>query len=856
MQPLKINLTQLQIGANFARVGLPLSKGLITHCDALVVYRDNDRVNATITPTAHWSDGSVKWCMVKISLEHTNLTSAELVVKVADDTPLPAILQIDETDHSISIQSDNFKYVFEKNTDSVFPSVTIDGKDVWNRDNYYPTLTNMFGENCRLQINETRIHEQDNLSCVCIVNGTFSDSTGLHLNTQFKFEVLPGGQLQLLCQLHNPTRASHPGGIWDLGDPGSVKFKDFSIAMENQANCVSKLKLEAESTWVDSTQAMVLFQASSGGQNWDSPVHVNSEGKVCNKFCGYKLTTEHETLQEGTRSNPTLAINTTDNFAFTVQLKDFWQNFPKSIDIEPSSATLRLFPFHHDDGHELQGGERKTHDIFFQFLTDDTIDHVTCTRPIAYIEPGIYKESGVFSYFDHQMSYEPYEKLLHPSMNEERGFNAKREQLDEFGWRNYGEVYADHEAAFHTGDDIFVSHYNNQYDSIWGFAKQFALTGDPRWQQLTIDLAQHVMDIDIYRTDQDRVEYNNGLFWHTDHYAHAQTATHRTFSSLQINDQGHPSSGGGPGPQHCYSSGLVYHYYMTGDTEAKATVLGMGEWIRNYIEGTGSVIEAAKKTLREDSKNFVQTCKGAKIFKYTYPMDRGTGNYLRTLMDCYELTTEKKYLVQIENIISKTAGPSDEIEARGFDNIELTWYYVIFLQEVIRYLDLKRELNQFDHSFYYARATLLHYAKWMVKNEEPYLENAHKLDYPNATWTAQEPRKIHILYAAYKYAVKDRKPFLEKARYFRDYVTNELSTSDTLHYSRIQILLLQNHGPSAFLDMDSLPYPAVMEKPITDQEECFHTPASHLKYIAGVWVSCLSKFKIGNEMRWIKTRTG
>ncbi len=856
MQPVKIKLSQLQPGANFARVGLPLSKGSITQCDALVVYRDNDRINATITPTAHWPDGSVKWCLIKVSLDQATSSFTDLVLKVADENPLPGLLQVQENEHSISVQSANIKYLFNKDKRSVFPTVTIDEKDVWIRDSHYPTLTNTNGENCRLHINETYIDEQDDISCVCIIKGTFSDSAGLILNTQFRFEVLPGGHLRLQCQLHNPNRASHPGGIWDLGDPGSIKFKDYSIALEKQAEHISKLKLEAESEWLESTQPMVLFQASSGGTNWDSPVHVNSEGKVCNQFCGYRLTTDQQSLAEGTRANPILAISNKDNFAYTVQPKDFWQNFPKSVDIEPSIASLRLFPYHHEDGHELQGGERKTHEIFFQFFTSDRIDHAQCTGPIAHIEASVYKASGVFSYFDHQMSCESYEKLLHPSMNEEQGFYAKREQLDEYGWRNFGEIYADHEAAFHTGEDIFVSHYNNQYDSIWGFTKQFALTGDPRWQQMTTELAQHVMDIDIYRTDQDRVEYNNGLFWHTDHYVHAQTATHRTFSSLQIDNEGHPSPGGGPGPQHCYSSGLTYHYFMTGDKEAKATVLSMGKWIRNYIEGTGSIIETAKKTLREDSKNFVQTCKGAKIFKYTYPMDRGTGNYLRTLMDCYELSSEDKYLTQVENIIRKTAGPTDEIESRGFDDIELNWYYVIFLQDIIRYLDLKRELNELDHSFYHARATLLHYANWMVQHEQPYLESAHKLKYPNATWIAQESRKIHVLYAAYKYALKNRMPLLEKARFFRDYLTNELSSSDTLHYARIQVLLLQNHGPSGFLDTDSLPYPAMKDPPLIDQEECFHTPATHLKYIAGIWATSLSNFKISNEMRWIKTRTG
>ena len=43
----------------------------------------------------------------------------------------------------------------------------------------------------------------------------------------------------------------------------------------------------------------------------------------------------------------------------------------------------------------------------------------------------------------------------------------RREIIDEYGWRNFGEIYADHEAVYHQGRGPFVSHYNNQYDLIF-----------------------------------------------------------------------------------------------------------------------------------------------------------------------------------------------------------------------------------------------------------------------------------------------------------------------------------------------------------------------------------------------------
>ena len=109
-------------------------------------------------------------------------------------------------------------------------------------------------------------------------------------------------------------------------------------------------------------------------------------------------------------------------------------------------------------------------------------------------------------------------------------FFAKREAIDEFGWRNFGDIYADHEELNYSGDTPLISHYNNQYDALDGLLRQYLASGDRGWTDLAFPLAQHIVDIDIYHTIEDRDEYNGGLFWHTDHYANAYTCTHRTYS--------------------------------------------------------------------------------------------------------------------------------------------------------------------------------------------------------------------------------------------------------------------------------------------------------------------------------------
>lgn len=839
------------------QVGLPCPQGMVTDCDRLaIVDLDGKQINAALQATAQWADGSVKWCLAKIALIDCHASELELTVRLENapsEALAKALVEVTSKPDGFIIQSGQAVFEFDQNT--VFPSVTVNDTPVWMAAANSPVLTTIDNTPCDFTINSITLDEQSSVSCRVIVDGSYKTDSSQELSARFIFHVLPAAQLSFVCELHNKQRAMHPGGIWDLGDSGSFKFNDFSITIQKEIDATSSLMTEPGAKWIAATKPTVLFQASSGGEKWNCAVHKNAEGHVSNKFRGYKVTAGTETLLDGKRANPTLAVTTSDN-TFTAHTQNFWQNFPKSIDIDAKEISFRLFPHHHGDAYELQGGERKTHQMMFNFTAGtEPVDTTNATTtPLAAVDSSAYMDAGVFSYFHDTLQSKSYDDLITPTTNEETGFFKKRELLDEFGWRNFGDIHADHEAAYHDSDEPYVSHYNNQYDPIFGFARQYALTGNTDWQHLLTDLARHVMDIDIYRTDDDRAEYNHGLFWHTDHYVEAHTGTHRTYSAGQVDKDGNPPMGGGPGPEHCYSSGLALYYFMTGDEEAKQTVLGLGEWIQNYHEGTGTLLEAAKRTLGEDTASFIKTCKGAKIFKYRYPMDRGTGNYMRTLLDCFELTNDSKHLQQVEMIIKNTAGPYDEIEARNLDDIEYNWWYIIFLQDLIRYLDLKRAMDQRDSNFYYARSTLLYYVQWMVKNDKPFLESADRLLHPNATWIAQESRKIHVFYAAYKYALKNRSTFLERARFYRDYVTKNLSESNTLHYTRIQILLLQNHGPAAFLDMDSLPYPGIKEVNVSDKDGCFHTPSTHLKHIAGTWISCLSKFRISNELRWIKTR--
>jgi len=108
------------------------------------------------------------------------------------------------------------------------------------------------------------------------------------------------------------------------------------------------------------------------------------------------------------------------------------------------------------------------------------------------------------------------------------------------------------------------------------------------WNCLT-PLARHVIDIDIYHTDRDKAAFNGGMFWHTDHYRDAATATHRAYSrsNCQPRDR---SYGGGPCNEHNYTTGLLHYYFLTGDPNARAAVLGLADWVVNMDDGRRNLL--------------------------------------------------------------------------------------------------------------------------------------------------------------------------------------------------------------------------------------------------------------------------
>jgi hypothetical protein len=480
-----------------------------------------------------------------------------------------------------------------------------------------------------------------------------------------------------------------------------------------------------------------IYQDSSGGENWQCRNHVNREGRVPCSFRGYRVRSGGEEIR-GRRASPLVSL-LGDGWSVGAAVPEFWQQFPKALEVQGRALSVRLFPRQFGDLFELQGGEQKTHTVWLQFATPDTPALDWVHQPAqAHATPEWYAASGALPYLQPaaQDSDLRLQDLLAGALRGPDSFFARRELVDEYGWRNYGDFYADHEAVHHQGPSPFVSHYNNQYDLVNTTLAQFYRTGDTAWLDLHDALARHVIDIDVYHTDRDKAAFNGGLFWHTDHHKDAATATHRSLSRANARP-GDRSYGGGPGNTHNYTTGLLHYYYRSGDPGARDTALSLADWVVQMDDGRQHILGWI-----DDGPTGLASHNGEVTFSGP---GRGTGNSVNALLDAWLLTREGRYLEKAEELIRRVVHPGDDVPSRDLLQVEPRWSYTVFLTVLVRYLDLKAEAGDLGFMYAYAQQSLLRYAAWMAEHERPYFDQLEKLEFPNETWAAQEFRKANVM---------------------------------------------------------------------------------------------------------------
>lgn len=802
------------------RFGIPFQPGQCHNLDAYSLWQDGLPLPQHLQITSLWPDGSVRWALA--DTETQSASAIELRSEALHTADTTTSWQLQPEQHVLRLHH------------SAIAAKALQLRLLLRREGEQQAIF----ATPQLCLNSPFLQEYT----------IAADFAALPLKAELRLRCYASGFVHCTVALHNPQRATHTGGLWDLGDAGSILFDGFELEF-NWQNGTDTLQPDAQSPALQLTDNWSLQQLGSGGEQWQSDNHLSADGTVAVTQQGYQLTaTGLAAAQSGRRASPQLRRQAADAILLVTPC-EFWQNFPSALSAE--GASIRLGLFAPGQQVELQGGERKTRQCWLRLSKDPAATLSFALQPAIVKADTAYYQAAKAMPWLNDAQPQDYDQLLQPSLDPQQGFVAKREVIDEFGWRNFGDIFADHESLYlPPGSKPYISHYNNQYDPIYGFCRQYLRSGDARWFNLMDELARHVSDIDIYHTDQDRAEYNHGLFWHTDHYLPAHTCTHRTYSRLNSTSSIPGQTGGGPANEHCYSTGLLYHYWLTGDPHSKQAVLELADWMINMHEGAPGLLSRLWSVKLRELPKFKALLRGGKASPYRYPFTRGTGNYLNTLLDAYELTAQPHYLQQAEQVLLGCIHPNDDISARDLGNIEVTWSYLVLLGVLPRYLRLKTLIAQQDEMFAKMAAAFYRYSRWIAEHEQPFLMQPERLEFPNDTWTAQDMRKVMLLRQAAQFFPAYATLFLAPAERWYQWLQQKLLASKELEFARVQVLLLLLHGAQQ---------PDPDAKALQAAPAC-NEPAPQLSWGPLLWRvtktigRSLWEFRPVRERQWLKNR--
>ncbi len=851
--------------------GLPFPKGLIFDSSKILFIDETDKaVPMAATPLSTWNDGSIKWMLFdfQVSMDAYGIKTIKIVYdnnEIMSEAGSWKDLVVVESPGKIVVKAGNAVFYLDTTTFYPFKQISYNNSKILKENSSCLYIKDHKDEILTPIIDSWRVESRNELHLVLLFEGHFvSDNDAPILQYKSRIHFYPSSTVSMDFSLLNPFPARHFGGVWDLGDENSFLFKCFNLdlVVSGEEQLINySVGLSDDITF--SAEDITIYQDSSGGKNWKSINHVNRNGENPLSFKGYQVETNAGVIKKGNRSTPVLGVSEQGK-GLCVTLKHFWQNFPKCLQVKNNVVRLGIFPDCFNDLHELQGGEQKKHTVYlFPFkgpLKKDTLKSVHSPLRVRIPPEWFYSSKACPKFVPVNSmpsidSSNIYQEIVDGAVKGDLSFENRREIIDEYGWRNFGDIYADHEAVFDQKSDEFISHYNNQYDVIKGGVVQFMRSGDYSWFKLADELAGHVSDIDIYHTNKDRFQYNHGLFWHTDHHVAAATATHRTISKKHMELKDPQFVGGGPSYEHNYTTGLLYHYWLTGEQSSRESVLELADYVINGIDGPDTILEVFINTV----KNVSTKLKGVKadsqdVYGFNGP-GRGSGNSLNVLIDAYSLTKDEKYLKYADKLIRWCVDPNENISLRKLLNAELRWMYTIFLQSLGKYIDIKYEHNQFDDSFQFARLSLIKYAQWMLENEYPYLDKPELLEFPNETWAAQDIRKADILAHTAVYVGEPLKTMLmKKSRFFLESSMKQLKTFDTSYFVR-PVAILMSNGMFSFDMIEPACRNNILEDFDSDnavrRKRLENNPIS---LSLNMMLSRVKKISVKKELRWITQR--
>ncbi|MGQ9808854.1 MAG: exo-rhamnogalacturonan lyase family protein [Armatimonadota bacterium] len=318
------------------------------------------------------------------------------------------------------------------------------------------------------------------------------------------------------------------------------------------------------------------------------------------------------------RRAPGWATAATADGAVTVALRDFWQQWPKSLEANSSSLSVGLFPafqegtfdrlepwykhdyLFHQNCYRLRCGQARRWQIWLSPGTDGpSLAAHACAPLFPALDPTQSLATGVWGDVAPEGSpgMESYDRLARRMLE---GFQAAIDTCGDYGAMNWGDWFG--ERGCNWG--------NNEYDTSRQLLLQFARTGDPRFLLVGQTAARHTAEVDVihhvnddlrrYFLEEVCASYTNRSI--IENYPirpgmmHAHCVGHvggfhtveRVREAFQVFT---PDATGKPylcldpyNVGHMFAQGMAWCYFLTGDPWVRETLERIGENLARLVE--------------------------------------------------------------------------------------------------------------------------------------------------------------------------------------------------------------------------------------------------------------------------------
>jgi len=295
-----------------------------------------------------------------------------------------------------------------------------------------------------------------------------------------------------------------------------------------------------------------------------------------------------------------------------IALRDFWQQWPKSIGVDSRKLEIGLFPkfekgtFDHmkpwykyqylfeENYYRLRTGQAPRWQIWLDFSGDGASLAKSANAPLVpSANPAAAIASGVWGYTAPAGSpgmaeYDNWAENLF-----DNGYCHSIEAQRDYGQMNWGDWFGERRCNWG----------NHEYDTAKHILIQFARTGDPKYFYVGDTAARHTSEVDVIQF------VNEDLKQHIISYSGRNSSYPIRSGMVHQHCVGHVSGfysvdrirdlyvslriGSGPKPYlcldpynlgHIYTQGMVYNYFLTGDPWMKETVEKIGDNLADLVE--------------------------------------------------------------------------------------------------------------------------------------------------------------------------------------------------------------------------------------------------------------------------------